>query len=233
MKILTTKTGLRLTQHGVVISEMRTSPGPTHSVFDLLAALIAVLKPHGRVGVLGFAGGGMMAPLRALECNTAIHSVDLDRSGFDLFHQHCSSWAGDVVWQHSDAAAWLRRQLRTFDLLMEDLSIPENGDVFKPSISWTTLPQLIRQRLRPDGVAVFNLLKPPQGSWDSHLQKVSSEFGSSLVIRLDRFENLILVAGRSLPTARALGSSVRTHLAKLRSTQAREIHLRRYTPRVG
>lgn len=233
MKISSTKTGLRLSQHGVVISEMRTSPGPTHSVFDVLASLIVILKPTGRVGVMGFAGGGMMAPLRALGCSSTIHSVDLDRSGFDLFHKHCSSWAGPVDWSHSDAAEWLRQQPRTFDLLMDDLSIPENGDVFKPSISWGTLPKLIRARLQPDGIAVFNLLKPPQGSWDSHLQKITAEFGMALVIHLDRFENRILIAGRNLPSARALGSSVRTHLAKLRSTQAKEIHIRSYTPKVG
>jgi hypothetical protein len=50
-----TKHGLRLSQHGVVISELRTTPGPTHSVVDVLAALIAVLAPAGRIGVLGFA----------------------------------------------------------------------------------------------------------------------------------------------------------------------------------
>lgn len=233
MKIKRTKTGLRLSQHGVVISEMRTSPGPTHSVFDLLAALIVVLKPTGRIGLLGFAGGGMMAPLRALDCHSTVHSVDLDRSGFDLFHKHCRIWAGNVDWHHSDAAEWLRRQPRTFDLLMEDLSIPENGDVFKPSISWSTLPKLIRHRLRPDGVAVFNLLKPPLGSWDSHLHKIADEFGTSRLIHLDRFENRILVAGRDLPSARALGASVRIHLAKLRSSQAREVQIRRYTPNVG
>lgn len=233
MKILTTRTGLRMTQHGVVISEMRTSPGPTHSVFDLLAALIVVLNPGSRVGVLGFAGGGIMAPLRALEFMSRIQSVDLDRSGYDLFRKHCRRWAGDVDWHHSDAAHWLRRQPPRFDLVMDDLSIPENGDVFKPSICWSTLPKLIRQRLRPEGVAVFNLLKPPQGSWDSHLRRVAAGFDSSLVIHLDRFANLVLVAGRTLPSARALGSSVRTHLAKLGSSLAREIRIRHYTPNVG
>ena len=59
MDITSTKHGLRLSQHGVVISEMRATPGPTHSVFDVLAALVAVLMPAGRIGVLGFAGGGM------------------------------------------------------------------------------------------------------------------------------------------------------------------------------
>jgi len=81
--ITPTKHGLRLSQHGVVISELRTSPGPTHSVFDVLAATIAVLAPKNRIGVLGFAGGGMMSPLRGLGVEAAIDSVDLDRAGYD------------------------------------------------------------------------------------------------------------------------------------------------------
>ena len=78
--ITPTKHGLRLSQHGVVISELRTSAGPTHSVFDVLAAAIAVLAPTGRIGVLGFAGGGMIAPLRGLGVASVIDSVDLDRA---------------------------------------------------------------------------------------------------------------------------------------------------------
>ena len=54
MDITHTEHGLRLSQHGVVISELRTSSGPTHSVADVLAGLISVLRPEGRVGVLGF-----------------------------------------------------------------------------------------------------------------------------------------------------------------------------------
>ena len=36
-----------------------------------------------------------------------------------------------------------------FALLLEDLSVPHDDDVFKPAISWEVLPELIRARLRP------------------------------------------------------------------------------------
>ena len=39
MNITKTEHGLRMSQHGVVITELRTSPGPTHSVADVLAAV--------------------------------------------------------------------------------------------------------------------------------------------------------------------------------------------------
>jgi len=226
MDITPTKHGLRLSQHGVVISELRTSPGPTHSVFDVLAALIAVLAPAGRIGVLGFAGGGMMAPLRCLGVEATIDSVDLDRAGYDLFCRNCPGWAGSVNWQQADAVAWLRRQPPKFGLLMDDLSVARDGGVIKPSISWSVLPELIRRRLRPGGISVFDLMPPPVGQWNADLERMAGLFGTARIIHLDEFENRILVGGKDLPSARALGTPLRRALRRLRSRQAGRIHLR-------
>ena len=226
MDITHTKHGLRLSQHGVVISELRTAPGPTDSVFDVLAALIALLSPVGHVGVLGFAGGGMMAPLRGLGVEAVIDSVDLDIAGYDLFRQHCPEWANGVNWQQTDAVEWLRGKAKKFDLLMDDLSVPCDGDVFKPDISWTVLPKLIRQRLRPGGFAVFNLMLSPGDAWNSALPKVSQHFAAARLVHLDEFENRILIAGDELPTARVLGISLRHKLHRLRSRQATRIQVR-------
>lgn len=228
MKITRTKHGLRMSQHGVVISELRTTPGPTHSVFDVLAALIAVLAPVGRVGVLGFAGGGMMAPLRHLGVKRTIDSVDLDRTGYDLFRRHCPAWSHFVNWQQADALAWLRQQPRDFGLLLDDLSVPGDGDVFKPAISWRELPALIRRRLRPAGIGVFNLLPPAQGGWDSHLKQTIGGFRAARIIELAEFENRILIAGDALPSARALSARLRGALRRLRSRQAGKIKVRNH-----
>ena len=226
MDITPTKHGLRLSQHGVVISELRTAPGPTDSVFDVLAALIATLAPAGRVGVLGFAGGGMMAPLRGLSVEAVMDSVDLDRAGYDLFRQHCPAWVGHVNWQQADAVEWLRGQRTKFDLLMDDLSMPRDGDVFKPDISWTVLPALIRARLRPRGFAVFNLMLSPGDKWSEALPKITRHFAAARLVHLDEFENRLLIAGKQLPTARALGISLRRELHRLRSRQATRIQVR-------
>ncbi len=257
--ITPTKHGLRLSQHGVVISELRTSPGPTHSVFDVLAATIAVLAPpgravskihcrarrkecfserlltssptnqeatSGRIGVLGFAGGGMIAPLRGLGVEAVIDSVDLDRAGYDLFRQHCPEWADGVNWQQADAVTWLREQPRNFGLLMDDLSVPQNGDVFKPAVSWDVLPKLMRSRLRPGGFGVFNLLPAPGGTWNSDVKGIVSVFKTARIIDLDDFENHILITGETLPTARELGSQLRQSLRHLHSRQAGRIQVR-------
>jgi len=216
-----------MSQHGVVISELRTSPGPTHSVSDVLAALIRVLRPEGRIGVLGFAGGGMQAPLSALGVLAKVHTVDLDRAGYELFCKHCPGWIGRVEWEHADAVDWLHGQAEKFDLLVEDLSVPIGDDIFKPDVTWKTLPRLMRDRLRTGGVAIFNLLPPPSGVWIEDLKRMAGIFRTARILNFDDFENRILIAGAELPAARAIGAELREALRSIRSRQAGRIHMRK------
>lgn len=221
-----TRNGFRLSQHGVVISELRTKPGPTHSVFDFLAALIQGLPVSGRVGVMGFAGGGMMAPLVRLGFERTLETVDLDAESYDFFRRHCPGWSGLVDWTHADAEHWLRGQRRPFGLLVEDLSEPWENDVKKPDLCWGVLPGLIQQHLAPEGIAVFNLLKPKSERWEPELIGLARNFKEARLLLLDDFENRILVAGRSLPTARALRTLLRDSLGTLGSRQKDRFRVR-------
>lgn len=215
----------------MVISELRSSPGPTHSVFDLLAALISVLAPGGRIGVLGFAGGGMMAPLRALGVESTLETCDLDRAAFDLFRRYCPQWIAQVRWHHAEAFAWLRRQPPDFSLLMDDLSVALDGDVTKPSVCWDALPVLIGGRLKPGGVAVFNLLPPPRGKWHPALRDLAAQFPIVRIVDLDAFENRLLVAADDeLPSARELGRRLRSALRRIHSRQAARFRVRTLRP---
>ncbi len=168
----------------------------------------------------------MIAPLRGLGVESVIDSVDLDRAGYNLFRQHCPKWVGGVNWQQADALAWLREQPRAFGLLMDDLSVPQDGDVFKPAICWDVLPKLISERIRPGGFGVFNLLPAPGKTWKSDLKGIVELFKAACVIHLDEFENRILVTGDALPTARELGSQLRQSLRQIRSRQAGRFQVR-------
>lgn len=224
--ITKTQHGLRLSQHGVVISELRLRPGPTHSVFDVLAALVAQFQPRGRMGMMGFAGGGMMAPLAALQMEARLDVVDLDQAGYELFQRHCPGWAKRVKWNHADAGVWLRQQRGPFGVLLDDLSIPVAGDVIKPELCWTNLPGLMRRRLKSDGVAIFNLLPQPGNRWNPELAQLRGQFSNARIIHLDDFVNRVLVAGREIPSPRELGHILRQALRGIGSRQAGRLQVR-------
>lgn len=226
MEIQATPGGIRLSQHGVVISEVRSNPGPTHSVFDVLAGLVAILQPQARVGILGFAAGGMLAPLRNLGCDVRVEAVDLDSASYDVFRKHCSAWSGDICWEQADAVAWLRRRRGKYSVLVDDLSVPVSGDVFKPDLSWEVIPTPVHQRLGDGGVGIFNCLPGPEGRIPLVFAERLVPLGPALVIHLDDFENKIVMAGPGTPSARWVGKELRAALRRLGSLQSDRLQVR-------
>lgn len=227
MDVRTTAGGVRLSLHGVVISEVRDQPGPTHSVFDVLSALMVILYGGGRIGLLGFAGGGMMAPLRCLGFNHRIEGVDLDRRGFEIFQERCGQWSGDFDWHRGDAVSWLRAQSKAeFGMIVEDLSVPSGNDVFKPDSTWDILPELVRSRLARHGVGIFNLLPTGEGCFPEALRAFGFPGGEPARVEFDDFYNRILIVGRRLPTALSIGARLGAQLRCLGSKQAGRVRVR-------
>ncbi len=227
MEVERTVGGVRLSLHGVVISEVRDQPGPTHSVFDVLSALMVILYGGGRVGLLGFAGGGMMAPLRRLDFRGRVEGVDLDRRGIEVFLERCGRWAGDFDWHHGDAIGWLEAQgEQQFGLIVEDLSVPARDDVFKPDVSWGSLPSLVRSRLSRGGFGIFNLLPAEDGEFPEQLHCFGFPGVEPVRVEFDHYCNRILIVGRQLPTARTMGAMLGVQLRSLRSEQAGRVHVR-------
>ena len=176
--------------------------------------------------MLGFAGGGMIAPLRAMGYEHKVEAVDLSRKGEDLFRELSSGWCGEVPLQIDDATGWLRRQRRRFDVIIEDISTPSPAGVIKPYDSFDALPELMAKRLAKGGIAVVNLLPLPGTSWDSLLARVAHPFDHAAYVLLDEYENRILLAGDELPSAAAISRILRKALRGIQSNQARQISVR-------
>lgn len=217
-------------QHGVVLSEVLAHPGPTHSVADVIAAVVQATSPGSQLAMLGFAGGGMLAPLRSMGAEHDVRAVDLDDSGWRLFQRLCSSWAGDVVFERAEACAWFRRSSSCYDIIVEDLSVSLDSDVFKPEVTWRELPPLIYQRLKPGGVAIFNLLRPTDCAWEAGLHQIMQSGFASRLIHFKDYENRLLVVGRTLPGAHRLSRQLGALLSSVRSRQASRIAVRRGLP---
>lgn len=223
-----TKRGVRILQHGIVLSEVLRSPGPTHSVVDVMAAAIEVLSPGLQVALLGFSGGGLIGPLRALGARHRVTALDLDDHGFAAFEKLCRRWAGQVRWHQAEAGSWLRVTRRRYDCVAVDLSIEQDGDVAIPDLVWNELPSLVRRRLKPRGLALFNLLRPANLSWKEGLARVIGPYSSAWVVTFEEFENRIVLAGRKDGTARSISREIRTRLRELGSKQADRITVRRF-----
>ncbi|MBT3615491.1 MAG: hypothetical protein HN524_05840 [Verrucomicrobia bacterium] len=222
-----TRRGARLVQNGSVLSEVLAQPGATDSVFDVLAAAVCGFSPGVRVGILGFAGGGLIAPLRAMGGNHKFSGVDLDRSGYELFCDLSAEWMGEVQFAQLDAAEWLHSQRGKFDFLLEDLSVGRAGDVFKPDVSIDTLPQVIQSKLKPGGVAVYNLLPPDDRTWAEMMAKVCAPFGFGVQVLFESFYNRVVVlANEALPSAREVSRLLRDSLTAIGSEMATDISVR-------
>jgi hypothetical protein len=229
VKVVRTRHGVRIVQHGLVLSEIRTTPGPTDSLFDVLAATIAALAPGPDVAVLGFAGGGLVAPLRAMGFGHPLQAVDLSLAHEALFREHSGPWAGEVVVHEAEATRWLRARRRPFDLVLEDLSTEAGGDVTKPSVSLAVLPALMREKVGPRGVVVTNVLPVPGLAWRDLLGDLAKPWrvrgARRLVVHLEDWENRVLLCG-ALPTARATSRTLKRHLRALGSDQADGLSVR-------
>jgi spermidine synthase len=224
-EIQPTLRGYRINQNGCVLSEILKRPGATNSVFDVLAAATAIMAPGRAVGLLGFAGGGMVAPLRKAGSDVRVRAVDLSRQGYDLFHKVSASWCDDVEFTEGDAVKWLQEGGRDFDVLIEDLSVPVSGDVEKPEICWTVLPQLIRSRIRPGGVVITNMLRSAGMTWPRFMPPFAEGYRRAVVVHLREFENRILVAGNFSQSTGWISRRLRKCLAAIGSDQASQFRL--------
>jgi spermidine synthase len=223
VKVVRTKRGLRLLEGDVILSELLSKPGPTHCLFDVLAACVHALAPGPRVALLGFAGGGVVAPLRAMGFAHAIEAVDLDPTGERLFRDLSRPWAGEVHVASMDALDWLREDRAPFDVIVEDLSVPGPAGTVKPAASFGELPALVRARMKPTGVAVTNLLPRPGSTWDALVEPVVRPHSAFHVVHLDEYDNRIVVGG-ALPDD--VARRIRESLDAIGSVQARRIRVR-------
>jgi SAM-dependent methyltransferase len=227
LKALTTRRGARLLHGGHVVSEILREPGPTHSLFDVLAACAVCLGPGRRIALLGFGGGSVVAPLRAMGGGHALRAVDLSLPAWRAFRALGGTWAGDLRVTIGEASAWLRRQ-RAFDAVIEDLSLPVPGDLVMPGVCFDPLPGLIAARLRPGGVAVVNAFTPPAGDWNRLLRRLLVRGSRAQVVLLADFDHRLLLLGRRLPPARSVARRIRAALETIDSRQAERFSVRSF-----
>lgn len=227
-RIRKSASGIRLYQNNTLLSHLRIKPGPTHELFDVLAACLFVLSPGQSIAALGFAAGGFMAPLRGMYGEHHIHGIDLDSQGWDLFSESTHSWNGHTRFTKADACKWLRQSRKKYDAILEDLSAPQGRDIVKPTVCWTELPSLCFSKLKPQGIMIANFFPPLPVSWKKLADCLSLQGKHPVtVIHLDDYHNRIFIIGDYPYTTRDLSTRLMCALDIVHSRQADRFSLRK------
>jgi spermidine synthase len=181
----------------------RASAGP---VWDALALpVLALPRPAGRIAILGLGGGTVARLLRALAPEARIVGIERDpeviraaRAAFGLEHLDLEVVVGDAL-------DWLRRERRSFDVVIEDLFVGSVARVRKPDFLPEHGLRLARERLGRHGILCSNTIH--EGA--AMARTLRRLFPEVRAIHVAGHYNRILVAGRYLPDARRLRALAR------------------------
>lgn len=230
MRVTRTKHGALLYEGRTVLSTIRTRPGPLHDLYDVMALAAMLLSRGPRIALLGFGGGGILAPLRAAGWTHPVEAVDRTDAGEPIFRDLAGGWCGRVKVHQGEAGAWLRGSRRTWDLFVEDLTVNGPGGVTKPPESLAALPRLMRERLHPEGAVVVNALPVPGWSWPRLQARLTRPFHDARLVLFPDYMNRLVLTGYRLPEAPSLSRLLRTGLRGIGSRMATRFSVRHLPP---
>jgi spermidine synthase len=154
-----TRNGLELRVDGTLASVHRRGRPTTGPVWDALAAPLLALPParRRRVLVLGLAGGSVARVARALSPHAIIVGVDYDAEVLAVAHREMGLGELGIELVVADAVAYLERERRTFDLVVEDIIIGSVRSVRRPRHLLDRY-DLVRARVARGGILVANTI---------------------------------------------------------------------------
>lgn len=178
----------------------------TGSVWDALAVPLLALPPRRRrsVLILGLGGASAARVLRSLAPGAELVGVEISpevvktaRRWFDL-----DEIGMRVVVE--DARSFLETERQRYDLVIDDIFVGRGRRACKPA--WLPEPglALAARRLLPGGLLVSNALDEAA----QVTRTLCHHFPHVLRLELKEYDNRVLVAGASLPTARELRSAI-------------------------
>ena len=194
--------GLELRIDGTQASVQRPGRALTGVVWWALASPVLLL-PSGRrprVLVLGLAAGSVARALRVLDPGVEIVGVERDRAVVRLARRHFGLDRLGVEIVVGDARAYLRRERRLFDLVVEDLFVGPPRSVRKPEWLAGEGYRLIRRRLRAGGYVVSNTIH----EMPAVVRAMRPLGGRVVSMDVSGHWNRVTLCGRDLPAPRAL-----------------------------
>ncbi len=194
--------GLELRVNGTLASVHRGFSLRAQIVWWALAAP-AVLMPckrRPRILFLGFGAGSAARVVRSLAAGAELVGVEREANVLRLARRHFGVDRLGVELIVDDALAYLRRERRCFDLILEDVFIGTARTLHKPDWLFDEGYALIRARLGPGGVLAVNTIHEAP----KVLRALKPPGARVLSLGIRDYWNRILVCGGNLPDPRDL-----------------------------
>lgn len=135
----------------------------TGMAWDAITAgtLLRAAGPPQTLLMMGLGGGTALRQLRHLLPNLKITALELDQGMISLARKfmHLDELQIEVI--PGDAYAWLLRNQRRFDAVVDDVYGSGKLDVSRPTLYTPELARALQKSLAPDGVFAANLLNGP------------------------------------------------------------------------
>lgn len=180
----------------------------TGLAWDMIAgaALLGKNDPPRSVLMLGLAGGTSFRVLRHLLPECELTAIDIDPEIVGLAREHMDLDTLGIEVIIGDAYAWLAKNRRTFDVVIDDIYLAGKTDVFRPREWDAGLMTHLRRAMAPGGVLAVNLVTGAgHRSMQSLTRRVLREnFPVVRTLKSIEAMNEVLVAGDSVATKRRL-----------------------------
>ena len=187
----------------------------TGLAWDLIAAgaLLGRERPNS-ILMLGLAGGTSFRTLRHLLPDCQLTAIDLDGEVVELARRHMELDALGIEVVIEDAYAWLARNRRRFDVVIDDIYLAGHTDVYRPcSPGDDRLLGRLKRAMAPGGVLAVNLVigeghRTLQSQTRAHLKHAFPMLRS---IRSPHALNEVLVAGEEVAGLKRLRQHAFSH----------------------
>lgn len=186
----------------------------TGLAWDLIAAA-ALLKPDGKpksILMLGVAGGTALRTLRHLLPDVSLTGIDLDGELIGLAREEMSLDETGAEIIIADAYEWMRKNKRRFDVIIDDLYLAGDEDVFRAENCDASWLDLLKESLAPGGILALNLVIGPghRAKQTATRAALAKRFPGVRTLRTEESMNEVLVAGENVATSAVLRDHAET-----------------------
>ena len=180
----------------------------TGLAWDLIAAA-ALLHGNGRpksILMLGVAGGTALRTLRHLLPDAELTGIDLDAELIELAEEEMDLSGTGARIEIADAYAWMKSNRRKFDVIIDDLYLAGDEDVFRAAECDGGWLSLVRKSLAPGGILALNLVTGSghRAKQTATRKRLAALFPTVRSLTTPDSLNEVLVAGEKVATSARL-----------------------------